>query len=147
MLSAGSDIEFNSGELVGDAVEGDLSIEPLIFGGADIKLDLGAKSITANWRGDVIIRVKVALKTDASDNDTLIIEPTRLEMFDNEGMPVLVLGVDGYISTTDENGGTIGESMSCDFNSDGIVAITDVISLLLYQRAHPDDLKADFNGD
>ncbi|MEA1997591.1 MAG: FlgD immunoglobulin-like domain containing protein, partial [Gemmatimonadota bacterium] len=35
----------------------------------------------------------------------------------------------------------------CDFNEDGSINISDVISLLLYQRDNPGDLKADFNQD
>ena len=34
-----------------------------------------------------------------------------------------------------------------DFNEDGSVNISDVISLLLYQRANPGDLGGDYNGD
>ncbi|MFC1614422.1 right-handed parallel beta-helix repeat-containing protein [Gemmatimonadota bacterium] len=40
-------------------------------------------------------------------------------------------------------GGIVG----CDFNADGQINITDVIALILYQRAYPDDLGGDFNRD
>jgi len=36
---------------------------------------------------------------------------------------------------------------ACDFNEDGNINISDVISLLLFQRANPGDLKGDYNGD
>ena len=39
----------------------------------------------------------------------------------------------------------IGPSITCDFNGDGNVSIADVISLLIFQRTNPGDLKADFN--
>lgn len=35
----------------------------------------------------------------------------------------------------------------CDFDGNGTIAITDVIALLLFQRANPGDLGGDFNGD
>ena len=35
----------------------------------------------------------------------------------------------------------------CDFNGDGNINISDVIALLLFQRATPGDLGGDFNGD
>ncbi|HUU28764.1 MAG TPA: CARDB domain-containing protein [archaeon] len=36
---------------------------------------------------------------------------------------------------------------ACDFNGDGKINIIDVISLLLFLRDNPGDLRADFNGD
>jgi len=36
---------------------------------------------------------------------------------------------------------------TCDFNGDGKISITDVIALLLFQRANPGNLGGDFNGD
>jgi len=36
---------------------------------------------------------------------------------------------------------------ACDFNADGSINITDVIALLLFQRANPGDPGGDFNGD
>ncbi|MBN2288923.1 MAG: T9SS type A sorting domain-containing protein [Candidatus Glassbacteria bacterium] len=38
-------------------------------------------------------------------------------------------------------------TLACDFNEDGKINIADVISLLLFQRANPGDLKGDYNGD
>lgn len=37
--------------------------------------------------------------------------------------------------------------ITCDFNVDGKIDLNDVISLLIYLRDNPGDLKADFNGD
>ena len=38
-------------------------------------------------------------------------------------------------------------SSKCDFNEDGSVNISDVISLLIHQRDNPTDSKGDYNGD
>ena len=38
-------------------------------------------------------------------------------------------------------------SSNCDFNEDGKINISDVISLLIYQRNNPTDSKGDYNGD
>lgn len=38
-------------------------------------------------------------------------------------------------------------SPTCDFNGDGVISVSDVMDLLLYQRSNPGDLKADFNRD
>ncbi|MBN2290201.1 MAG: choice-of-anchor D domain-containing protein, partial [Candidatus Glassbacteria bacterium] len=35
----------------------------------------------------------------------------------------------------------------CDFNGDGRITVSDVIALLLFQRANPGDLRGDFNRD
>ena len=50
----------------------------------------------------------------------------------------------GGINISSGSGSTV---ISCDFNNDGNMNITDVISLLLYQRSYPGDLSTDFNGD
>ncbi|MBN2290575.1 MAG: hypothetical protein JXQ83_14670, partial [Candidatus Glassbacteria bacterium] len=38
-------------------------------------------------------------------------------------------------------------AVTCDFNGDGKVSVSDVIALLLFQRANPGDLRGDFNRD
>ena len=41
----------------------------------------------------------------------------------------------------------VGQSPICDFSGDGQANISDVIALLLHQRANPGDLSTDFNSD
>ena len=67
--------------------------------------------------------------------------------FSEFNMDVEVSGANSALSDVTPGGGGGSERVGCDFNGDGNINISDVISLLLFQRANPGDLRADFTGD
>ena len=143
VMSSLDGLSFEGAEVVGDASTADLAFKKGIFGGGSVSLELGENSLVPDLRGRTVVRLNVSLPSDAVEGDSIELEVSHVELFDESGLPVLVIGVEGLVHV----GNKINETLRGDLNQDGTLNIADVVSLLLLGRENPENPLADFNND
>jgi len=145
-ISAGRELSFEEASAVDEAEGGAVKLEPGVNGGAKVTLDMGVGSIAPDFRGRVVLRLKVKLSSEGSETDSLIIHPTSVEVLDEKGSPLLSLGTDGVVVVSE------AAVIKGDATGDGVVNIMDVLQIVKYalgeQTASGEALQSsDLNGD